>query len=321
MEYRLAVDVGATRTMFALLEVRSSRVVAHSRVQTDTVFPESGRPPGESLSRAVQRFLEDRGLGKDTVVGMGVGVPGLVHHDSGRVLACPNLRVLDNVDLARDTSAHLGLPVFVDNNTNLIALGEHAAGIGQGIEDMAAVFVGSGVGSGLILQGSVYRGWDSLAAELGHTKVVPDGLECTCGGRGCLEMYCSGKALSLAAEQLFAPRELFQLGTRFEGARLLIEQANAGHERARQALAQAFTYLGYALANLALLLSPRMIVLGGGVVKAWPEGIDVAAEVVRRAATVEVPRDLLIVRSRLEDFAGVTGGAALVSERLGALSE
>ncbi len=315
MDYRLAVDIGATRTMFALVGADSSRVVAHSRVETDTVFPE-GRQPGEALARAITRFVDDRDLEATDIAGVGVGVPGLVSADGGRVLACPNLRLLDSVDLAQDTATRLGRPVFVDNNTNLIALGEHTAGIGQGVDDLAAVFVGSGVGSGLIVNGQLYRGWDGMAAELGHTKVVPNGLLCTCGGRGCVEMYCSGKALSLVAEQIFAPRELFQLGTRFAGARLVIEQALAGHERARLAMVQAFTYLGYSLANLVVMLSPRMIILGGGVVKAWPEGVDVAAEVVRRAATVEVPRDLLIVRSKLEDFAGVIGGATLVTRRL-----
>ena len=318
MKYRLAADIGASRTMFALIAADSARVVAHDRVDTDVVFG-GDRPAGESLARAIRRFLDQRQLGLGRIVGVGLGVPGLVRQHAGRVLACPNLRMLDATDLGPETSAQLGVPVFVDNNTNLIALGEHTAGIGQGIDDLAVVFVGSGVGCGLILNGRLYHGADGLAAELGHTIVVPDGLQCSCGGRGCVEMYCSGKALTLAAEEIFAPRELFRLGTRFAGARLVIEQALAGHERARQVMVKAFTHLGYALANLAVLLSPRMIVLGGGVVKAWPEGIAVATEIVRRDGTVEVPRDLLVVRSKLEDFAGVIGGATLVGQELGLL--
>lgn len=316
MKYRLAVDIGATRTMLALVDVGSPRIVAHDRPYTETVFP-GNRPPGHSLADAVRRFLDSQALTPESVIGVGVGVPGLVNQAIGHVLACPNLRLLDGTDLGPEASDDLGLPVFLDNNTNLIALGEHAAGIGQGVDDLAAVWVGSGVGSGLILNGRLYHGADGLAAELGHTIVVPNGLQCTCGGRGCAEMYCSGKALSLVAEQIFQPRELFQLGTRFAGARLVIEQALAGHERAHQVMVQAFTYLGYALANLVVLLSPRMIVLGGGVVKAWPEGISIAAEIVRREGSVEVPRDVLIVQSKLEDFAGVMGGATLVELEVG----
>lgn len=316
MKYRLAADIGATRTTFALIEVDSPHIVAHDRPYTEQVFP-AAAPVGRSLADAARRFLDGQRVAPADVIGMGVGVPGLVNQGLGHVLACPNLRLLDDTDLGPEASEDLGLPVFLDNNTNLIALGEHAAGIGQGVDDLAAVFVGSGVGSGLILNGRLYHGGDGLAGELGHTIVVPNGLQCTCGGRGCAEMYCSGKALSLVAEQLFPPRELFQLGTRFAGAQLLIEQALAGHERAHQTMVQAFTYLGYALANLVVLLSPRMIILGGGVVKAWPEGIAIAAEVVRREGTVEVPRDVLIVKSRLEDFAGVIGGATLVGLKVG----
>lgn len=312
MNYRLAVDIGATRTMFALIEADTPRIVAHDRPETELVFT-GARPPCQSLAAAIHRFLGERELEIGRVAGVGVGVPGLVDQEHGHVLACPNLRLLDDSDLGPRTSEELGVPVYLDNNTNLIALGEHAAGIGQGVDDMAAVFVGSGVGSGLILGGKLYRGADGMAAELGHTIVVPNGLQCTCGGRGCVEMYCSGKALSLVAEEIFEPRELFHLGTRFAGARLVIEQALAGHQRARQVLTQSFTYLGYALANLVTLLSPRMLVLGGGIVKAWPEGVSVAAAVVEREGTVEVPRNVTIVRSKLEDFAGVLGGATLVS--------
>jgi len=312
MQYRLAVDVGATRSMFALVEGDSPRIAAHDRPETALVFPGS-RPPCQSMAAAIDRFLRDRKLDRGQILGVAIGVPGLVDQDHGHVLACPNLRLLDGADLGPCVSDELGVPVYVDNNTNLIALGEHAAGIAQGIDHLAVVWVGSGVGSGVILNGRLYRGADGMAAELGHTVVVPNGLQCTCGGRGCVEMYCSGKALSLMAEEIFEPRELFHLGTRFGGARLVIEQALAGHERARQVLTQSFTYLGYALANLIALLSPRMVVLGGGIVKAWPEGISVAAAVAEREATIEVPRNVLIVRSRLEDFAGVLGGAALVA--------
>lgn len=312
MKYRLAVDVGATRTMVALVEADGPHIVGHDRPDTELIF----RPdlaPWESLAVALQRFLAERQADLDQVMGVGIGVPGLVQQERGHIFVCPNLRQLDGCDLAPQLAGLLQVPVYLDNNTNLIALGEHTAGVGQGIDDLAVVFVGSGIGSGLILNGSLYRGADGLAAELGHVMVVRNGLECTCGRRGCLEMYCSGKALSLAAEEMFEPRELFELGTRFAGARLVIEQALLGRERARQVLVQSFTYLGHALANLVMMLSPRMIVLGGGIAKGWPEGINVASAVIEREAIVEVPRDLLVVRSKLEDFAGVLGGAALVS--------
>jgi len=312
MAYRFAVDVGATRTMLALIDVERPEIVAHDRPETDTVFT-GVRSPGIALASAVQRFLDERRVMPSEVVGVGVGVPGIVDRAAGTVLECPNLHVLDNVPLASEASAELGLPVYVANNTNLIALGEHTAGIGRGVDDLAVVFVGSGVGSGLILRGKLYDGADGAAAEIGHTVVVANGLECTCGGHGCLEMYCSGKALSMVATRIFKPGELYALGSRFAGARLVIEQATLGHEAALQAMTEAFTYLGIGLANVVNTLNPRLIVLGGGIVSAWPEGVDTARQVVMSQALPQMRRDLRIEVSQLQNYAGVLGGAALVS--------
>jgi glucokinase len=149
---------------------------------------------------------------------------------------------------------------------------------------------------------------------------VPHGLLCTCGAHGCLEMYCSGKALTLVAERLFDARELFAVGTRFAGAELLIERARAGHERAVGALREAFTYLGLGLTNLVNLLNPRLVILGGGIISAWPQGVQVSTDIVMQGARVEARRGLRIETSRLGNYAGVLGGAALVSARCSATS-
>ena len=312
MAYRFAVDIGASRTMLALVKLSTPEVVAHERPATDVLFT-GWRVPGLALAGAIQRFLSDREIGLDEIVGVGLGVPGILDRGHGLVLSCPNLRVLDGTALGADASAELGVPVCIENNTNLIALGEHTAGLGQGISDMAAVFVGSGVGCGLILSGQLYTGADGHAAELGHTIVVPHGLLCSCGSHGCLEMYCSGKALTLVAETTFKPGELFAAGTRFAGAELLIERARAGHQKAIAALSEAFTYLGLGIINLVNLLNPRLIVLGGGIVAAWPAGVELASKVVLEEARIEARRNLRIEVSQLGNFAGVLGGAALLS--------
>lgn len=249
------------------------------------------------------------------VEGLGIGVPGTVDRSRGIVLECPNLHVLDHTALAPEAASELRIPVYIDNNTNLIAIGEHTAGIGRGVDDMVVVFVGSGVGSGLILRGALYEGADGGAAEIGHTVVVPNGLACTCGGHGCLEMYCSGKALTMVANTLFKPGELYAIGSRFAGARLLIEQASVGHEGARGALTEAFTYLGIGLVNVVNTLNPRLIVLGGGIVSAWPEGVEIATAVVMNHAMPLMRRNLQIKVSQLQNYAGVHGGAALVSSQ------
>lgn len=312
MAYRFAVDIGATATMLALIESSSSSVVAHERPNTDAIFVE-GRAPAEAFSEAVRRFLDQRRVELGEISGIGVGVPGVVDRPRGTVLSCPNLRALDGAALGPQASAQLGVPVCVANNTNLIALGEHTAGLGQGVGDMAVVWVGSGVGCGLVLNGRLYEGASGAAAEFGHTIIVPNGLACSCGSHGCLEMYCSAKALNLVAEALFRPEVPRTAFTRYAGAHLLIEQASAGHVKAAMALFQAFTYLGIGLVNLVNLLNPKLIVLGGGIVFAWPEGVEVARKVVMSEALPQARQNLSIEISQLQSYAGVLGGAALVS--------
>jgi len=312
MPYRFAVDIGASRTMLALIDSLRPEIVAHDRPETDTILT-GWRSPGLALAGAVQRFLDERRVTAAEILGVSVGVPGTVDRGTGTVLECPNLPALDNTALGPEAAAELGMKVFIDNNTNLIALGEHTAGIGRDVDDMAVVFVGSGVGSGLILNGELYEGADGGAAEIGHTVVVPNGLQCTCGGRGCLEMYCSGKALTMVAGRIFKPGELYAIGARFAGARLVIEQASIGHEAARQAMIEAFTYLGIGLINVVNTLNPRLIVLGGGIVSAYPEGVQIATEVVMTHAMPLLRRNLRVEVSQLQNYAGVLGGAALVT--------
>ncbi len=311
MAYRFAADVGATATMLALIEGSSASVVAYERPNTEAIFV-AGQAPAEAFAEAAYRFLEQHRVELREISGIAIGVPGVVDRSKGLVLSCPNLRSLDGIALGPEVSAQLGVPVCVANNTNLIALGEHTMGLGQGVQDMAVVWVGSGVGCGLILNGRLYEGVEGAAAELGHMIIVPNGLACSCGAHGCLEMYCSAKALNRVAENLFKPDVPRNVLTRYPGAHLLIEQASAGHVQAAMALFQAFTYLGLALVNLANLLNPELIVLGGGIVFAWPEGARIAQNVVLREALPQARQSLRIEVSQLQSYAGVLGGAALV---------
>ncbi len=312
MVYRVAIDIGATRTMIALIHGSRPEIIAHQRPSSEVLFT-GWRPPALALASAVQTFLREQQVDLGTVLGVGVGVPGLVNRSEGLVYSCPNLGVLDGARIGPEASKELGIPVCIDNNTNLIALGEHTAGVGQGIDHMAFISVGSGVGCGLILDGHIYHGGDDAAGEFGHTIVIPNGLPCTCGSRGCVEMYCSGKALSLVARNLFKPHELYALGTRFAGAQLLIDQALAGHVGAREALVQAFTYLGLGLSNLIDVLNPHLVVLGGGIVLSWPDSLQIVRQVIMRESLPGARRNLRIEVTQLQHFAGVLGGAALVT--------
>lgn len=312
MCYRLAVHIGAAKTALALIEKAEMEITAYERSDTDSLLPPD-QPPGSSLCTAIERFLQHRRVETESLVGVAIGIPGIVNQQNGQVISCPNLQYLNGAPLGPQVSETLGLAAYIENNTNLIALGEHSAGLGRGIEDLAVVFVDAGVGCGLILNGRLYTGADGAAGEFGHTKVVPNGRPCTCSSHGCLEMYCSAKALSLTAEEIFGPDKVNHSGRRFEGAQLLIEQAQSGHTDADRAITESFTYLGLALASLANLLNPRLIILGGMIVQAWSPAVDVVRRVVMSEVLAGVRQNLHIELSELQNYAGVLGGAALVT--------
>jgi len=312
MAYRFAVDVGASRTMMALVAPSTAEIIAYERPYTHELLPD-GKEPGLAIADAIERFIGQHRVELEEIAGVAVGVPGVVDRAKGYVYACPNLHVLDDSELGPNAQSALGLPVYVDNNTNLIALGEFTAGAGRGTRDMAVIFVGSGVGCGLIINGRLYEGADGAASEFGHINIVPDGRQCVCGAHGCLEMYCSGKAFSLDASELWEPDGDDASSARFGGAQRLVEQAHAGHTRAQEYLDEAFSYMGLGVTTLVNMLNPRRVVLGGGIMLAWPNGLDIVRQTVFQEALPGIRRDLTIEMSELQHDAGVLGGAALVA--------
>lgn len=308
--YRLSVDVGGTKTVMALVDA-NGKLLTPFKQPTAKVVHEA---PADALAQGIRAFCQERGVEWSSLEGIGIGVPGVMDRVTGVVASCPNLQILDGRPLAAELTERLGVPVLVDNDVNLIALGEHAQGRGQGVDDLACVYVGSGIGGGLILNGDLYGGTDGAAGEVGHMVVEPDGLPCTCGGLGCLEMYCSGKALALQAASLLGLPERESVS--WSDAEQVITAARAGHPAATQAMYQIFRYLGIGLTNVVNLLNVRLVILGGGIVHAWPEGVAVAREVVRQRGRAVIRERLQIETALLGDTAGLVGAAVLVARAL-----
>lgn len=313
--YRVAIDIGGTKTRLALMDAGAA-VLAERRLPSAEAM-QGGAAAGLA---AVIRALCDQGqVALAQVEGIGIGVPGVVERLDDVVALCSNLPELEGVPLGPQLQALLGVPVFVDNDVNLITLGEHMQGRGRGIDDLACVAVGSGIGLGLIVRGALYTGADGAAGELGHMVVVPDGRPCNCGQRGCLEMYCSGKALALQADYVRtgAP-SVVDAGRSvpWTEAATVIVAAREGQERALAVMDEAFRYLGLGIAALVNILNPRLVILGGGIIDAWPQGVTtVRDEVCRLAATLI--RDRLQVESwRLGEAAGLVGAFRLVGDML-----
>jgi glucokinase len=252
----------------------------------------------------------------DGIAALGIACAGQIHPESGTVLDAPNLG-WRNVPLGTEMARALDLRIVLENDVRAAAWGEFKYGAGQGADSVLAVFVGTGVGSGAVLDGRVWRGASNGAGEVGHTQVVPDGLPCPCGARGCLERYVSGSGLQQQFRAALASGVPTALSARTGRdadrltAVLVAESAEMGDAWARAVWDDAVRFLTLGLANYVTVLNPRVLVLGGGVIETVPSLFERAASGVR-ASTTLLARDVLRVeRAQLGDWSGVVGAAAL----------
>jgi glucokinase len=253
----------------------------------------------------------------DTLTAVGVAAAGQIHPTTGAVVAAPTLG-WRNVPLGAALAGRFGVPVTVDNDVRAAAWGEFRFG-GHRAGSLVGVFVGTGIGSGAVFDGTLWRGAGNSAGELGHTQVVPDGLACPCGGHGCLDQYASGAGFqrrlraALAAGATTTLREATGDDPGALTADMVAAAANSGDELARRLWTDARRYLTLAIANYVTLVNPETLVLGGGVVENVPELFDEVTGGVLLATTVLARDSLRIERARLGEWAGVLGAAALAA--------
>ncbi len=314
----VGVDLGGTNGRAALVDVRRGTMVAEAKLP---VGSDHGPEAVAELVQALVEHVDPRGLRR----GVGIGFAGMLRGWSGVVANAPNFgwREVDFRGLLR---ARLGPAVELYNDLNAITYGESRYGAGRGARDMLCVYVGTGVGGGLVTDGRLYIGATHLAGEIGHTKVVPGGRLCGCGQRGCIEAYVSGRNLSKRVREELGDGNTSEAVRRESRAIALAgdvthvhaghldEAARAGDPYARALWDEVAPLLGLVLANAVTLLNPSRLVLGGGV---WEGAPDLRARVVAHFnQLVNAPSGeaVVLVDTVLGDTAGVLGAAALIHE-------
>jgi glucokinase len=260
--------------------------------------------------------------GLNDLASIGVACAGQIHPETGAVVQAANLG-WRNVTLAAPLAEAFRVPVVVENDVRAAAWGEYRYGVHRGATSLLAVFVGTGVGSGAVLDGQLWCGAGNAAGELGHTQVVADGLACACGARGCLEQYVSGNGFRRRFRDALAAEVKTQLAEATDGdpdaldATMVAAAANSGDEFARGLWSDATRHLTSAVANYVTLLNPQILILGGGLFEALPELFDAVAGGILKATTELARGSLSVERARLGDWAGVFGAAALASSEGG----
>jgi glucokinase len=253
-----------------------------------------------AIDAAIESLLDDR------VAAIGYGIPVNLERGTGRALWATNLPLAD-VDVLARSRDRFGLPAGIENDASAAALAEWRLGAGRGVDNLLMVTLGTGVGGGIVLDGALVRTW----VELGHLVVQEGGRECTCGGRGHLEVLASGTAADVAA------RELYGEGA---DASVLVERAKAGVEAAVGALAQIGRTLGAAIGSLANLLDPELVVIGGGFgAAAGSLVLEPAREAARREAIYPADRRLRVVPAELGSESGLVGAGLVGFEALDGL--
>ena len=311
----LGVDIGGTKINVGLVDATGRLLHVHR-----SLFNASEKPEKviADISKAVEVCLSKTGQKAEA---LGVGVAAQVDR-KGVVLGSQNLG-WRNVPIKKMLENQVGLPVAVTNDVNAATLGEWRFGSGKGVDDLAVLFVGTGVGGGIITGGKLLSGCSNSGGELGHITLVSNGKQCHCPNKGCLEAYVGGWAIAERAQEAIRTRST-------EGKRLLslagnindvtagtVSQAyREGDLLARRIVKETGGYLASGVVSIVNAFNPCIVVLGGGVIEGIPELIPIVNDITRSTALETNVENLKIVKAALGGDAGVIGAASLAQELL-----
>ncbi len=313
----IGLDLGGTNIKFGIVSewgkiLQKGIFPARANLGRGAILNNMNKAVRESLTFAREKKIKIKGIG--------VGSPGTVNLNSGKIEgSCPNLPQMVNVNLKRWLSRSFKLPIHADNDANLMALAESKFGAAKGYKDALCLTLGTGIGGGIILDGKIFHGSNFAGAEFGHMTICHNGRKCNCGGIGCLEMYASAPAMVRDAKTLLhtnptsivhklVHRDLSKLTTE-----VLFEAERKGDVLASDVINQACEYLGAGIASAVNLLNPQVVVIGGGVSEGGQSFIRRIEKEVKKRAFPSATKNLKVIRAKLGNDAGFIGAAMLAS--------
>jgi glucokinase len=314
----LGIDIGGTKTIVAVAD-DDGAIVAQAKISTTReAGPSAVLVEIERTAHAL--LINHQPSTIDHPVGaIGIGCGGPLDRDRGVILTAPNLPGWDNLPLTEYFETAFHVPAYLDNDVNLAALGEARKGAGVGVDHFAYFNIGTGIGGGIIIDGRLYRGCGN-AGEFGHQTILPDGPECLCGRRGCLESLASGTSIARRGRERLPdyPESLILChagDAKSITAEHVFKAALDGDPLAREIFQETGEYLGLGVANVVNILNPRRVILGGGVVTAGDLLLDEVRRTVKERAMAQLARDVEIVPGALGDQAGILGAIYLALGR------
>ncbi len=313
-DYVVGVDLGGTKILSGIFDAQL-QCVGRARVSTkaqrgvDEVI--------ERIVRSVKDAVDECDLDLKQIKGLGLGAPGAVNPDTGRVIFAPNLG-WEDVPLKKELEKQLDVPVFLENDCNIATLGIYETELKAKPRNVIGIFLGTGIGGGLILEGQPYSGFNRTAGEIGHMVLEVGGPKCSCGNKGCFEALASRSAIfrKITAAVKEGQKTLLteMLGPDLEDLRSgdLRKAIKRGDKFVEHVIEEAAEYTGIAVANLINLFNPEVVVIGGGLMEQLED--DMLAIIIETAQDYAMPgttKGIEIVASKLSDDAGIMGGAVL----------
>ena len=312
----IGIDLGGTSVKFAIL-TQEGEIQEKWSIKTNILDEGSHIVP--DIIASIQHHLELLNLSAEDFIGIGMGSPGAVDRFEGTVVGAYNLNWKNVQPIKKDIESALGIPFFIDNDANVAALGERWKGAGENQPDVVFMTLGTGVGGGIVAEGKLLHGAGGVAGELGHITVDFDRpFDCTCGKKGCLETVASATGIvnltRRYADEYAGDAELKRLIDDGEDvtAKTVFDLAKEGDELALIVYRHFSQYLGIACANIASVLNPANIVIGGGVSAAGQFLLDGVQKVFDENTFPQVRTSTQLVLANLGNDAGVIGAASLV---------
>ena len=317
MKYSIGIDLGGTDIKAGLLAedgTLSCRKVISTHVN-EGAKAIAGRIAG-AIKQVISAAEEINLPIKSTkqIIGIGLGSPGLIIAESGIVHFSPNFPGWCDIpllDYVNEELQEIDIPLYIDNDVNVMVLGELHHGAGVGFNNIVGLTLGTGVGGGVVINRKVYHGNWNTAGELGHTIVKPDGRKCACGNRGCLEAYAGARHIVERTQQQIISGKKTAMNPEQLTPKSIADAAATGDELAREIFSDTGKWIGVALTTIAHILNPQIAVIGGGISAA---GEDLLFQHIRKEfnkRVMDIPGNMQIVPAKLGNDAGLVGAAML----------
>jgi glucokinase len=313
----VGIDFGGTKILAGVVNTETGRLVGTGKKKTRK--PDEQDDLIKRISSVVDEALEEAKVDPKKISGIGIGAAGMVNREKGVLLNAVNLG-LQEVSLTGPLEDRYGVPARLGNDVEVATLGELTFGAGRDCDDFVCIFVGTGIGSGIVAGGEQYLGFSGTAGEVGHVPIEPNGRPCGCGGYGCLEAYASRTAI---AKQIVADinrgmdstvKDKIDMQKGILRSKALSNAVEQGDEVVMRAVSEAARYMGFGMAVVANFLNPQRIILGGGLVEAVDYYFQMAAKEARFKGLRIATKRLEIVKAELGDFAGIIGASLLPTQ-------